>query len=79
MATGLWVVSSQVKMYLAGHNPNILPALILVSTLMSIGLITLGYSGTLHIASPNADDRFYSIKKLMWFELLGAVLGECVL
>ena len=76
MAVGLWVVSSQVKPFLSGHNSDVLPSLILISSLFTIILATVGYNGSLHSASPNADERFYSVKTLMWFELLGTILGE---
>ncbi|XP_067945618.1 photoreceptor outer segment membrane glycoprotein 2-like [Watersipora subatra] len=75
MAAGVWVVSSQVKPFLQGHNPDVLPSLLVLSSLMTICMATLGYNGALHSASPNADERFLSLQRLMWFEILGTILG----
>jgi len=76
MASGLWVVSSGLKPFLRGHNSNVLPALLLTSGVLTVGLSAVGYVGSLHIASQYADERFFAIKQLMWFELLGFLLGE---
>lgn len=76
MASGLWIVSSQIKFFLVGHNSNVLPSLLLIVSLLTIWLSTLGYSGAMHSTSPYVDERFESIKRLMWFELLGLILGK---
>ena len=76
MAVGLWIVSSHVKPFLIGHNPDVLPSIILISSLLTIAVVTVGYTGALHSASPNVDERFFSVKRLMWFELLGSILGK---
>lgn len=76
MATGIWIVSAELRQFLLGHNADALPSFLIVNGLLTICLALFGYNSAWYSSSTIIEDRFYALKKMMWFELLACFLGK---
>lgn len=75
LAIGIWIVSYQVKMFLEGHNPDALPSLLVTSGVLTLVLSIQGYYSAWYSSSINTEDRYYSIRFMLAYEMFALILG----